>query len=252
MSGTLVGSCEKSSTISSHFWNHKKESAGVRNILFQLDLKDGRDIFLKQEGKCIYTDLNLNFGKNPIASLDRINSKIGYVDGNVQWVHKTINRMKWVLPENDFLRWCWLISNKTDIDWDFTDRVVKKHCNWNGCGEIANWFVSRCKDTAKRKKKDWDNKINADYLWNLYSSQKGRCFFSGTPIVFPKHAYARLTGTASLDRIDNNIGYVPGNVQFVHKEVNQMRGALNVKDFIDMCSLVVEKSLKLKRLAEVA
>ncbi len=28
------------------------------------------------------------------ASLDRINSKKGYVKGNIQWVHKNVNFMK--------------------------------------------------------------------------------------------------------------------------------------------------------------
>ena len=40
------------------------------------------------------------------ASLDRINSKKGYVEGNIQWVHKDINMMKHCLETSDFIKWC--------------------------------------------------------------------------------------------------------------------------------------------------
>ena len=42
-------------------------------------------------------------------SLDRIDSKKGYVKGNVQWVHKTVNRLKMDLSEEELMYWCNLI-----------------------------------------------------------------------------------------------------------------------------------------------
>lgn len=44
------------------------------------------------------------------ASLDRINSSIGYIEGNVQWVHKDVNKMKMAMVEDKFLYWCKTIS----------------------------------------------------------------------------------------------------------------------------------------------
>ena len=40
------------------------------------------------------------------ASLDRIDSKKGYIEGNIQWVHKDINRMKWAFNEDYFIKLC--------------------------------------------------------------------------------------------------------------------------------------------------
>lgn len=45
--------------------------------------------------------------------------------------------------------------------------------------------------------------------------------------------------TASLDRIDSAKGYVEGNVQWVHKRINLMKGTLSEKDFIAFCQMVV-------------
>ena len=43
---------------------------------------------------------------------------------------------------------------------------------------------------------------------------------------------------ASLDRIDRTKGYEPGNVQWVHKIVNDMKGTLKDADFIAWCGAV--------------
>lgn len=57
---------------------------------------------------CPLSGLPLTFPKTGIdrtatASLDRIDSSKGYIKGNVRWVHKTINHMKWNLTDEEFL-----------------------------------------------------------------------------------------------------------------------------------------------------
>lgn len=47
--------------------------------------------------------------------------------------------------------------------------------------------------------------------------------------------------TASLDRIDSSKGYIPGNVQWVHKDVNKMKLALSEKRLLELCTLIVQK-----------
>jgi hypothetical protein len=45
------------------------------------------------------------------ASLDRIDSSIGYVEGNVAWVYKPINIMKQTLNSAEFIDLCKKIAN---------------------------------------------------------------------------------------------------------------------------------------------
>lgn len=45
--------------------------------------------------------------------------------------------------------------------------------------------------------------------------------------------------TASLDRINSNLGYEPNNVQWVHKDINKMKLDYNQQYFINMCTYVV-------------
>jgi hypothetical protein len=70
---------------------------------------------VKQSGKCVYTgediELPVNVrqlrGENNenIASLDRINNDLGYVEGNLQWVCKRVNYMKHTMQDDYFISW---------------------------------------------------------------------------------------------------------------------------------------------------
>jgi hypothetical protein len=72
-------------------------------------------VFLRQNGKCALTGLDLDFGSGGTdrrnyhlgsASLDRIDSAKGYSLDNIQWVHKQVNLMKSDLDQSEFIRWC--------------------------------------------------------------------------------------------------------------------------------------------------
>ena len=102
--------------LSGNYFNRIKKSAEKRNLDFNITKKYIYDLFLEQKGRCSYTDLELHLtsigGENQTASLDRIDSSKGYVKGNVQWVHKKINIIKWGLSEDEFIKYCHLVSLK--------------------------------------------------------------------------------------------------------------------------------------------
>jgi len=59
---------------------------------------------------------------------------------------------------------------------------------------------------------------------------------------FPKNGttFELSKSTASVDRIDSNKGYIKGNVQFVHKDINLMKNVLNIEYFIEMCKKIAK------------
>lgn len=108
-----LGKCE----FSISFFNGIKESAKSRQIEFNLEPEYIQSLFLQQNRKCIYTGLELEFPKNTrdftkTASLDRIDSSKGYINNNVQWVHKIINKMKMDISEEEFIKFCKMVTNK--------------------------------------------------------------------------------------------------------------------------------------------
>jgi hypothetical protein len=78
--------------------------------------------------------------------------------------------------------------------------------------------------------------VEDDYIWELFLKQDRKCALSGLPIEFGTKG--RELGTASLDRIDSTKGYTPENVQWLHKDINQMKMDLTEQKFIDLCKKV--------------
>lgn len=104
--------------ISGEFWNRTKKSAEIRNIKFDINIKEVWELFLKQDRKCALSGIELKFNmrrkediKNCTASLDRIDSFKDYTIDNVQWVHKNVNRMKWDLTQEEFINICKKVVN---------------------------------------------------------------------------------------------------------------------------------------------
>lgn len=101
-------------------FSHLPCNAKKRGIQFTITKDYAWSIFLKQNKQCALTGLpltiaykyKLGYNSACTASLDRINSDIGYIPGNVQWVYKPINNMKWSLDQNEFIALCKLVAKK--------------------------------------------------------------------------------------------------------------------------------------------
>ncbi len=106
--------------ISRTVFNNIKCNAKIRNLEFNLTIEYLWDLFLKQDKKCALSGLDLSFPQSRIdyiatASLDRVDSSIGYREGNVQWVHKDVNFMKQDFKQEKFLDYCKKITEYKKI-----------------------------------------------------------------------------------------------------------------------------------------
>ena len=85
--------------------------------------------------------------------------------------------------------------------------------------------------------------LTRGYIWDLtiedvdvmHQEQDGQCAYSRLPIGWSESGWDH---TASIDRLDNSLGYTLENVQLVHKEVNMMRGSLEDCRFRELCVLI--------------
>jgi hypothetical protein len=98
--------------------------------------------------------------------------------------------------------------------------------------------------TIKRNAEARDLEVAVDWEFckALLKKQEYRCALSGVLIWLPDCTSQVLDnmGTASLDRIDSRKGYLPGNVQWVHKDYNILKMDWDEKDFIAMCCAVAD------------
>ena len=104
------------------------------------------------------------------------------------------------------------------------------HYGWKGYQEISGSYLNTIKANAKKRKIEFC--VTLEYLWDLFIKQDRKCAISGVNIEF-KAIRRDYETTASLDRIDSSKGYVEGNLQWVHKDVNFMKQELSDEKFIN-------------------
>jgi hypothetical protein len=101
-----------------------KRNAKLRNISYNLPPKYLWDLFEKQNRRCALSGRSIEFGfgtKETTASLDRIDSLKGYIEGNVQWLH---NIAKQCMSDEKFIQMCEdVIKNRGKKYGDITNPI---------------------------------------------------------------------------------------------------------------------------------
>lgn len=111
----------------------------------------------------------------------------------------------------------------------------KPRGKWKGTGGLSGTYYRRIQRRAESSGQEFT--VTPEYLWDMYQSQGGVCAVTGLGIPFNRRTADPCD--ASLDRIDSTRGYVVGNVQWVHKDINKMKMDLPMDRFLDLCRLAV-------------
>lgn len=84
--------------------------------------------------------------------------------------------------------------------------------------------------------------IDINYVMDLLIKQDGKCALTGWDMEFSTGGnwHGKNPRGATMDRIDNSKGYVPGNIQLTCGLVNIIKSSLNNSDFLDLCRSVTE------------
>lgn len=98
--------------------NLNRGSFRDRILDFNITEEDLYNRLITQNSKCALTGEELKvlnfFKKESNASVDRIDSKKGYVKDNIQWVLKEVNKMKNNFSQEEFIRICNKVSKLHD------------------------------------------------------------------------------------------------------------------------------------------
>lgn len=118
-------------------------------------------------------------------------------------------------------------------------QTFDKNRNFTGFGHVSGTYWNSLIRSAHSR--NFVFSITIEYINDLFVKQDMRCALTGVPICFCRFINKKKTieQTASLDRICNNVGYVPDNVQWVHKAVNLMKLDMLQEDFFKLCLFVV-------------
>ncbi len=214
------------------------KTARTRSIAFSLTLGDLAQVWSDQLGLCRYSGVEIFFdpkgGENQTASLDRIDSSFPYEPDNIRFVHKTVNMMKHTLPSDRFVLLASQVSNPRLFA--VTNLIERKSAaQFRGCGVISGEFLGHTRSRARKKGLDYN--LSSEYVNSMYVDQRGLCAATGM-VMTPKEYSGAVTGNLSIDRLDNNLGYVEGNIRLVTIQANFLRGNLTLEDFLIWCGRI--------------
>lgn len=99
-----------------------KSSAADRGLDFEISIEDVWEVFEEQDFKCALTGWDIGWAKSghpqqSTASIDRIDSSLGYVLGNIQIVHKHVNMMKQHYDNDYFIETCKAVAEQHKTKW---------------------------------------------------------------------------------------------------------------------------------------
>ena len=110
---------------------------------------------------------------------------------------------------------------------------------WKGYEEISGVYWSGLQDGAVRRNMEWN--VSVEYAWQVYLNQNKLCKLTNLPIHFERNSKKNgLLQNASLDRIDNNKGYIENNIQWLHKDINKLKWDWSTDKLYEMCELIVK------------
>lgn len=219
--------------ISGKKWYGIKKHALNRNLNFNITIEQAWELFKKQEQRCYLSGVSIQFNKTSrnysysTASLDRINSLLGYEIDNVAWLHKDLNVMKHSLSIEELVHYCGLIVN-------FCGTFQPSNYNFI----THKYYLSSIKSNAKKRNFTFD--LTSEQIVQKFNDQGGICALTGLALVFPdsNSDFINFKHTASLDRINNDLGYSADNIQFVHKSINRSRSNFTIERYKELCKMV--------------
>ena len=119
-------------------------------------------------------------------------------------------------------------------------KIGANHPSWKGYGDISAHKWSHLVRSAKNRQIEITIKI--EYAWNLFIKQNKKCALTGLDLKFQSSA-TNYDGNASLDRVDSTKGYIVGNVQWVHKDVQFMKYTLTQERLFELANLITNRKV---------
>lgn len=116
------------------------------------------------------------------------------------------------------------------------DIVSNRNKRWNE----ENWARRLLYATRHNKRerelrgRKCEAEINEEYIVQLWEKQSGLCYFTEVPMTTNMYKLE----TVSVDRLDNSVGYIPGNVVLSTKAANLARGIHSIEEFMNFLQKV--------------
>ena len=240
---------------------------------FTITREDLEQLWKRQQGFCHYSGLpmELEFGSDWYASLERLNPAQGYVKSNVVFCCQEFNGTEqWNSEKFQFLLQADQLlvdiaklkqqmvkpSRKAPVHYNTREKmtlygeeflkcrgdyclndfkhisefyfIVSNGCIFSECNacqylgvyrfviRLIQSAITHCKRKRKKMKKQEQKEITIQQIFSKIIEQGGRCYYSNMPLKFQPN----VSWKCSLERLNNEVGYINENVVLVCYEFN--------------------------------
>jgi hypothetical protein len=105
-------------------------------------------------------------------------------------------------------------------------------------------FIKQLQNRPKKKRQNMD--LDVTFLSDIWEKQQGRCALSNIPMeLICEGSRTQNLQSASLDRINNKLGYSKGNVQFVCLGINYAKNRHSDDHFLSFLDKIVDNYKKI-------
>ena len=190
-----------------------------------INLKNLIDMWEKQNGKCIYSKIQMEFDKNEFrVSAKKLDNSKGYIEDNIvlcctefngttDWSSEKIIEMQHIVDAQTNS----VIEDDNALTLHFK-RLLYQAVSINKRHEEHN-------ETKQTQRYTCDFDIDIEFLTSLFKNQNGKCAYSGMP--FNVGNSKSVNWTASLEKINKNMGYTKNNVKLICLEFNRIDNVVN-------------------------
>lgn len=113
---------------------------------------------------------------------------------------------------------------------------MKSKRNKTRLDQYSPFKYSLNKARSRSKSRNETTDLTLEYLKEIWENQKGLCSYTNIKMELPRSSQdediKKSPTKLSLDRIDPNIGYIKGNVEFVCYCVNVMKNDFTKEQMI--------------------
>ena len=126
---------------------------------------------------------------------------------------------------------------------------MKSKKNKTRLDQYSSFKYSLNKARSRSKSKSETTDLTLEYLKEIWETQKGLCSYTNIKMEMPRSSQdediKKSPTKLSLDRIDPNIGYIKGNVEFVCYCVNVMKNDFSKDQMLHFIKLIIKNNVKI-------
>jgi len=129
--------------------------------------------------------------------------------------------------------------------WNNKNNQTKVDKNYKDTDGLTPFIIHIRKILNRQINKEKELEISPQYLKEIWEKQEGKCPYSGVKLLLQEkrsNKHPRNPYNASIDRINNNKGYVPGNIEFVSLMAQYAKNTFTKEELIEFCKRVTENN----------